>query len=77
MIVHASQYSTQIYEPQRMKQGRNLGEQFYTNPACFLDLFAETPVGVSVHCMERVAYPYCQTGTGGYEFIVVICVFCT
>ena len=32
-----------------MKQGRNLGEQFYTNTACFLDLFAESPVGVLVH----------------------------
>ena len=32
-----------------MEQGRNLGEQFYTNTACFLDLFAESPVGVLVH----------------------------
>ena len=41
--------ATQIYEPQRMKQGRDLGEQFHTNPACFLDLLAESPVGVLVH----------------------------
>ena len=45
----ATQYSTQIYEPQRIKQGRDLGEQFHTNPACFLDLLAESPVGVLVH----------------------------
>lgn len=45
----ATQYSTQIFEPQRMKQGRDLGEQFHTNPACFLDLLAESPVGVLVH----------------------------
>lgn len=49
----ASQYSTQIYQPQRMKQGRNLGEQFYTNPACFLDLYAESPVGVLLHWKMR------------------------
>ena len=48
---YAPQYSTQIYQPQTelMKQGRNLGERFYTNTACFLDLFAESPVGVLVH----------------------------
>ena len=48
---YAPQYSTQIYQNQSelMKQGRNLGEQFYTNTACFLDLFAESPVGVLVH----------------------------
>ena len=48
---YAPQYSTQIYQNQSelMKPGRNLGEQFYTNTACFLDLFAESPVGVLVH----------------------------
>ena len=47
---YAPQYSNQIYQPQtECRQGRNLGEQFYTNTACFLDLFAESPVGVLVH----------------------------
>ena len=42
----ASQYFTQIYKPQRIKQGGDLDEQFHTSPASFLDLFAELPVGI-------------------------------